>query len=214
MEYAILAGGPPAYLPNLFDEKLKNVKWIGVDRGTLTLLKHGIAPIHAFGDFDSINEEERRFIESTGTHLSVYPSEKDFTDLEIAIDWVLSEQPERCFILGATGGRLDHSLMNIQLLIKGIETKTELILMDNQNIVTIFPPGVYDVAMAQNYPYVSFIAMSPKVSGIDLKGFKYPLNNAALTWGSSLCISNELVSQHGVISFKEGMIISIQSRDA
>lgn len=214
LEYAILAGGPSAHLPNIKDIRFKNVSWIGVDRGTLTLLKNGIQPVRAFGDFDSINEQERAFIENAGTDLLVYPSEKDLTDLEIAIDWILSEKPDRCLILGATGGRLDHSLMNVQLLVKGIKTQTELVLMDNQNIVTILPPGVYDVTKAQSHPYVSFIALSPKVSGISLIGFKYPLNDAELTWGSSLCISNELKSPHGTISFKEGIVISIQSRDA
>ncbi|MGV3487812.1 MAG: thiamine diphosphokinase [Tuberibacillus sp.] len=214
MEYAILAGGPPAHLPDLNDKRFDHVQWIGVDRGTLTLIKNGITPLQAFGDFDSIDERERLFIESKKTLLSVYPSEKDQTDLEIALDWVLEREPERCWIVGATGGRLDHSLMNIQLLVKGIGKKTKLILIDNQNIVTILPPNVYDITKAQYYPYVSFIAFSPKVTGISLEGFKYPLNKAELVWGSSLCISNELISTQGRLSFSEGYLICVQSRDA
>ena len=214
MEYAILAGGPPAHLPKLYDVRFKNVQWIGVDRGTLTLIKSGIQPIRAFGDFDSINENERAFIESTKTDLMVFPSEKDQTDLEIAIDWVLGEEPQRCWILGATGGRLDHSMMNVQLLIKGLDSKTEFILIDNQNIITILPPGVYDVTKVYDHPYISFIALSNKVAGMTLKGFKYPLTDAILTWGSSLCISNELLSDNGILSFKEGFVILIYSRDA
>jgi len=214
LEYAILAGGPPAHLPDLFDERFNDVSWIGVDRGTYTLLRRGIQPVKAFGDFDSISQAERRFIESRNTDISVYPSEKDQTDLEIAIDWVLKKEPERCWILGATGGRLDHSLMNIQLLVKGIGVKTELILIDEQNIVTILPPGVYDIPEARSYPYVSFIALSPKVTGLTLKGFKYPLSEAQLTWGSSLCISNELNFSQGTVEFIEGFLILIRSRDA
>lgn len=213
MEYAILAGGPPAHLPNLHDELFRNVRWIGCDRGTITLLENSLKPYKAFGDFDSINKDERALLEAQGTELVLYPSEKDETDLEIALDWVLTEKPDRCWILGATGGRLDHGLANIQLLLKGIGIKTEILLIDQQNIVTLLPPGVYDILKAQNYPYVSFIAFTPKTEGITLEGFKYPLDNHDLRWGSTLCISNELQAEKGRLAFKEGLLLCIRSRD-
>jgi thiamine pyrophosphokinase len=37
-----------------------NTLWVGVDKGTVTLLDAGIMPVEAFGDFDSITDEQER----------------------------------------------------------------------------------------------------------------------------------------------------------
>ena len=211
MKYAILAGGPASHLPDLHDPLFSNVNWIGVDRGTLHLLENGICPIKAFGDFDSVNEKERQFISEQNIDLVLFQPEKDMTDLEIALEWVLTQSPERCFIVGATGGRLDHELMNVQMLIKHESNK--LLLVDRQNIITILYAGAYNIRNYTRYPYFSLIAFTPKVTGIFLEGFKYPLNNASLTWGSSLCISNELIQDEAKVTIGEGVALCIRSRD-
>lgn len=40
------------------------IKHGGVDRGTMILLQHNITPIFAVGDFDSISESEREWVQS------------------------------------------------------------------------------------------------------------------------------------------------------
>lgn len=61
MHIHIVAGGPIEYIPPLEREaSQEDVLWIGVDRGTLFLLEQGITPAKAFGDFDSVTEEELR----------------------------------------------------------------------------------------------------------------------------------------------------------
>ena len=42
---------------------MKKIIWVGVDRGVYTLLEAGIKPSIAFGDFDSVSEEEFQIIE-------------------------------------------------------------------------------------------------------------------------------------------------------
>ncbi|GGH74800.1 thiamine pyrophosphokinase [Pullulanibacillus pueri] len=211
MEYVIFAGGPTSYLPDLNDPMFAQVQWIGVDRGTLHLLENGIIPLKAFGDFDSIDEMERQVITEKNIELHTFQPEKDKTDLEIALDWVLAQAPDRCFIIGATGGRLDHELMNIQMLVKYGSNK--LLLMDRQNIVTLLNAGAYNMTKDTRYPYLSLVAFSRKITGITMEGFKYPLSNASLSWGESLCISNEFVQEHATISIEEGIAICIRSHD-
>ena len=55
--------------------------------------------------------------------LHIVPREKDQTDLEIAINWALEQKPALIRIFGATGGRLDHGLANIQMLLKRIRSR-------------------------------------------------------------------------------------------
>ncbi|WP_085524019.1 thiamine diphosphokinase [Tuberibacillus sp. Marseille-P3662] len=212
--YAILAGAPSQYRPNLDDERFRQCRWIGVDRGAYDLYKKGIQPVRSFGDFDSITDEERQRMNSHSLHMDIFPSEKDDTDLAIAIDWVMEQDADACFVIGATGGRLDHTLMNVQLLYKSLTSGVAVYLVDQQNTVTLLAPGYHEIKSVSSYEYHSFIAFSKKVRGITLDGFKYPLNKAELSWGSSLCISNELVGKSGSLDFTSGYLLHIMSRDA
>ena len=49
--------------------------------------------------------------------------------------------------------------------------------------------------------------------GVTLTGFKYPLKNHTLVFEQSLAISNELEAEEGIISFSEGKLLLIESRD-
>src|SRR5690606_6586914 len=116
----ILAGGPPYLLPSLLNYNGKEVVWVGVDRGVFTLLSQNLKPVHAFGDFDSVTEEEYQLIQKEIETVHVFRPEKDETDLELALNWALQEKPDKIRIFGATGGRADHFMANIQLLIKPV----------------------------------------------------------------------------------------------
>ena len=49
--------------------------------------------------------------------------------------------------------------------------------------------------------------------GITLTGFRYPLENRDISIGPCLCISNELAAPEAEISFREGVLICVESRD-
>ncbi len=104
-------------LPDLNEFEGKDVIWVGVDRGVFYLLKRNITPAIAFGDFDSVSPEELIYIQSNVNELRRYQPEKDETDMELALNWSLEQNPDEIRLFGATGGRLDHMLANVQLLI-------------------------------------------------------------------------------------------------
>lgn len=217
MIISIVAGGPVALLPELNVYREKSSIWVGVDRGVYTLMQHDIVPDVAFGDFDSVTEAELADIKKTLNHLEVYPSEKDETDLEIAFNWALSKHPEEIYVFGATGGRMDHFIGNLQLLLKKplLEQKNNLniFIVDKQNLISFKTPGTYSLEAMNDKKYVSFLPISTEVKGITLAGFKYPLTNHVLPLGSTQCISNELISQCGNFSFTDGILMVIRSSD-
>ena len=51
------------------------------------------------------------------------------------------------------------------------------------------------------------------VENLTLLGFKYPLSNRHISFGSTLCISNELISEYGTYSFTSGILLTIRSKD-
>nr|WP_274853847.1 thiamine diphosphokinase [Bacillus methanolicus] len=215
MEINIVGGGPEELLPDLSEFQQEDNVWVGVDRGVYTLLSKGITPYMAFGDFDSVTAEELKKIEKHVRVLKKYKPEKDETDMELALNWALGEQPEKIRMFGATGGRLDHFFANVQLLLKPaiINIELNLELIDKKNHIYIKTPGSYEMKINKDRKYISFIPMSPFVKGLTLEGFKYPLKDYQIPWGSTLCISNELISDYGTFSFSEGILMVIRSQD-
>jgi thiamine pyrophosphokinase len=215
MEINILGGGPPELLPDLSEFRKEESLWVGVDRGVYTLLSKGIIPHIAFGDFDSVTAEELSEIEKHVRSIKKFKPEKDETDMELALNWALGENPEKIRIFGATGGRLDHFFANVQLLLKpalknvGFNIK----IIDKKNHIYIKTPGSYEVKKRCDRKYISFIPMTSVVKGLTLEGFKYPLNNRHIPIGSTLCISNELINDYGTFSFSEGILMVIRSQD-
>jgi thiamine pyrophosphokinase len=208
----IVAGGPPNLIPE-FTNNDEDIFWVGVDRGTLFLLKHNIKPIIAFGDFDSITDTEFNEIKQGEINIKTFQAEKDFTDLELAINWAIQEQPTLIRLYGVTGGRLDHELINIQMLIKGLGTGIPIVIIDKQNEIQLMSPGEYKIQKDHLYPYISFLAVLETVECLSLEGFKYGLDNSTLKYGSSLCISNELNKSFGTYLFTKGILMMIRSRD-
>ncbi|MFF2445891.1 thiamine diphosphokinase [Neobacillus sp. NPDC058068] len=211
----ILAGGPEELLPELTDYAGENTVWVGVDRGVFHLLNRKIVPEIAFGDFDSVSPEELEFIEKHVSNMKRYKPEKDETDMELALNWALAQEPTIIRMFGATGGRLDHLFANVHLLLNPLKEKNPatVYLIDRHNIAFLKGPGSYTIEKMKTKKYISFVPLTLDVSGITLEGFKFPLINRHISLGSTLCISNELISDYGTFSFSEGILIVIRSHD-
>ncbi|MCL1630904.1 thiamine diphosphokinase [Sporolactobacillus sp. CPB3-1] len=209
----IVAGGPENLIPDLTGPDFADILWVGADHGTILLMKQKIRPICAFGDFDSLSPEERAFLEASKVEVHAYIPEKDKTDLELALDWVLKQNPDQCILCGVTGGRMDHGLAAVQLLMKSVERKTDLMIVDKNNRITLLAPGTYAIKNDPSFRYLSFLALTERVQGLHLSGVKYPLENAILPLGSSLCISNEPQSDVFTVAFDQGYLLMMRCRD-
>lgn len=210
----IVGNGPKHLLPNLGHYKNQIDTWIGADGGTITLLENGIHVDYAIGDFDSISTHENKKINQEVKKLSLFPVEKDYTDMELAIQKALHIQPKKIYVFGSTGGRLDHELINIQMLYSIVGKNVRGIIVDKNNEVELTLPGTHVVANDDMLPNISFIPFSKEVKGLTLKNFYYPLESKTISWGSTLCISNKLLSKSGTFYYEEGILLVIKSRDA
>lgn len=210
----IVAGGPAEHVPDLAEFN-ENCTWIGVDRGVLLLISHGIEPAYAFGDFDSVTDEEWALIRSRVKNIEAFRAEKDEPDMELAVNWALEQSAEKIRIFAGTGGRLDHFLGNVQLLLRPILNRVNatIEIIDKKNIIFAKGPGSYRIEKDEQKKYISFIPYSSAVSGLTLTGFKYPLNDRHIPLTSTLCISNELIGDNGTFSFTKGILLVIRSND-
>ena len=185
---------------------------IGVDRGALFLVQHGYKPDLALGDFDSVSEGEKaEILKQAQTFFDCDPIMKDQTDTEMALMWALDQQPEEILVFGALGTRFDHSLANVHLLRRSLERNIPCRIIDQYNMLQLMDRQL--VVQKGAYTHVSLLPLSIEVTGITLDGFKYPLNQATLTIGDSLGISNLLMGPSGEITIDSGLLLIIQSKD-
>ena len=97
-------------------------EYIGVDHGVEELLKQGITPKFAIGDFDSLN-------------IQILPERKDVTDTHAAIEYAISKGYDEIELYGVTGGRLDHFFAVMCLLEKYQDVSIKVI--DQQNCIQL-----------------------------------------------------------------------------
>lgn len=197
---------------HLLEVILKNDYIIGADRGALFLIENGINPHVSVGDFDSISSDQLHTVTSmSGKVVQCDPIDKNLTDTEMAFDVALKLEPTEILLLGGTGTRMDHTLANIHMLLRGVQHHIHCSILDEHNYITL--TGSTCVVENRGFTYVSLLPLTPEVTGIDLEGFQYPLHNATLKIGQSLGISNRLSSNRGTVKIEGGLLLIIQSKD-
>lgn len=188
---------------------------IAIDRGLVFCHMHGIRPTHIVGDFDSLPPG---ILETYEKNPEIYikrlQPEKDDSDTESALHLALELRSDRICLLGATGTRVDHMMANLQLLTYAALQGIQMYLVDAYNLVTVLTSSTILKREEQYGNYVSFFSMGDEVSGVTLKGFKYPLTNYALTNAScGLSLSNEILEEEAKVSFESGILLMVQSKD-
>lgn len=187
---------------------------IGVDRGAEWLIENGIVPDYFVGDFDSVSPAFFTAVkENYPERIKQYKSEKDETDTELAMRLAISLKPEKIFIYGAIGTRLDHVIANIHLLLKAEEENIQSMIIGTNNRIQLLLPNKSKLITKSNFKYVSLLPFSEEIHGINLSGFKYPLSNATMKQGNPYGVSNELIEDLGIISIEEGILLIIESKD-
>lgn len=198
--------------PAGFEEIQEKDILVGVDRGALHLVRKQVYPHICLGDFDSVTEDEGLEIEKhCKQFLSCDPVMKDLTDTEMAFNWALEQQPKEIWVMGGIGSRFDHSLANVHLLRKGLQAGVSCCIRDEHNEVRLID---HHMTVTKGiYSHVSLLPLSMEVTGINLRGFQYPLEDATISIGDTIGISNVMMSDVGEIEIKTGYLLVIMSRD-
>jgi thiamine pyrophosphokinase len=181
---------------------------IGCDGGTRHLADVGMMPDVLLGDMDSIEPLQRASYERLGVKIIKHPVNKDFTDTALALDYALSLHPDAVEIWGGQGGRMDHALANLFLLIKGKEAGIKTCLMDEY--CEAFVPKDEALFTDAAGCLVSLLALSPRVEGLTLRGFLYPLIDGTLTMSESRGVSNIISDNPAGICVRSGNVLVIR----
>ncbi|MFC6208019.1 thiamine diphosphokinase [Levilactobacillus tongjiangensis] len=211
--FNLLVGGPKANWPADFAENIVG-PWIGVDRGTLRLIDNNVQPVAAIGDFDSLAAPELQRVRRNVKDIRQSQPEKDFTDTQMAVSVAFNDYAaERVDIYGATGGRIDHFLANLFLVLEPQfkAYASQIRLIDKQNTISFYLPGHYTLEKEPDKNYLAFIPLTP-IDHLSLINEKYQLHNEPIPYPISFA-SNEFVGKTGEFQFDTGLLCVIQSCD-
>lgn len=179
---------------------------IAADGGYSYLVQAGIKPDVIIGDFDSYKGS---FLPQDIPVIRLRP-EKDFTDIHTCIQYGMEQGFNTFDIYGAAGGRIDHTISNIQLAayISSLGMKGRIFGRDNIYMVL----HNSSVKLSPCPGYVSVFSLSDHSYDVSLTGFKYNLKHATLTNLYPLGVSNEFTDDIATVDVKDGYLLIILPR--
>ena len=203
MRCVIISGSPDCDVAFVKSQIRKDDCVICADKGYQYAVQAEIKPDVVVGDFDSCD------IDVNGEYeiIKLKPR-KDDTDTMHAVDVALEKGYDDFLLLGATGGRFDHTFANVSLLqyihCKGasgiISSENEVIeyistgkkVFENLNGITfsVFPFGCSEVCLS-------------------ITGAEYPLKKGILKSSFPMGISNVFNSNLSTIEIYDGNAIVI-----
>jgi thiamine pyrophosphokinase len=199
--------------PVFFHKKMKEMEdgmIICCDGGARHFQNSAIKPHVIIGDMDSIDTAQLASYSADKIEIIKHPHDKDFSDTELALDYALNLNPQEIFVWCALGGRIDHTLSNVFLLCRGHEKGIRTFLVDEYCEAFVLDKKV--TFINEKGKTVSLLALTPEVTGINLSGFIYPLENGTLKMGESRGISNVINEARAVVSAAEGKLFVVKYR--
>jgi len=209
---------------------------IAADGGLDHARELGVSPDFAIGDFDSVtsristrpvdgatirhapgsaesrlDRSVRRVIASgpwAGLPVITLPSQKDDADMMSAVKAGWMAGARQFHILGGLGGRLDHTIGNIQLLAYVSRAAGFAFLYGDRIAATAVTDGEvrFPACPVPDFPMVSVFSLGNESHDVEIRGLKYEVSGFTVT-NTVAQLSNELMGAPGVVRVGDGTLI-------
>lgn len=211
MSRCVIIGAGPIKDPEWIKNTLyKSDFIICADGGLNAAIKANIKPDLIIGDFDSFTEEPPEDCQV----IKLSPRKND-TDLMCAVKEAIRRGFKNFVILGAIGGRLDHTFANLSVLNYIASNGLSGVLLDEKNEATIATLGTVKIT-GEKGATVSIFPFAAKSCLVSYDGLEYPISNTRLysdcTQGP-MGVSNILTMGEARVIIHEGPILIVISRD-
>jgi len=176
---------------------------IAADRGLEAFEKAGLKPDLLLGDMDSVSEGTLLRMQGD-MEIDRLPTVKDDTDGVHALDVAIARGAKEIVLLGALGGRMDHALANLMLLVRAHRAGVKAqILSEKERIERVDGCAVLRCAKGDT---VSLLPLG-EAKGVTLTGFFYPMCNHDLSTDYPLGVSNVVTQDEACVFVDEGDLL-------
>ena len=184
---------------------------ISCDGGMRHTKKLNIIPNCIMGDFDSVDRETYDYYKLKNIEFKTFPTRKDFTDTELGLNYALDIGASDITIIGGIGSRLDHTLANIQILVKAVDKGANIRLVNENNELIVIKDEIEIIGKKGDL--VSLLPLGLEAKSIYTSGLEYPLNGENLTVGTARGVSNVMIGNIAKVTVGEGYLLVIKSND-
>jgi thiamine pyrophosphokinase len=207
--HTVIVANAPAFQAEPFRDLLARADLlIAADGGGNALFAAGITPDLVIGDLDSLAPEAAGAFAAAGATFLRYPTEKDETDLELALLAAAARQADTIDVLGAIGGRWDQGLSNVALLALPELAGRRVRLLDVDQEAYL-ARGEQPIAGAVG-DTISLLPLGGPARGITTRGLAYALEDAELRFERSRGVSNVIVRTPAAVLVREGMLLVVR----
>ena len=237
----IISGGDftPGLFNSNFIKSLDYSYVYAADKGIIYAHKMGIVPDAVIGDFDSLSDyvdetsdtDDHESIsvdkyldlatnvvsnlfgeDSKNIQILTHPVRKDDTDTMLAIKHAINNGFTHIYIICALGGRLDHTIANIQSMHYAIENNVTCnIYSDSEHLSIIKGPANIKVTSKPLYS-LSLYSLTNECTGLSISGTKYDVNDITISNSFPLAYGNTIIKEQAEISIKTGTLLISESK--
>lgn len=203
----IVAASPQTNVSFIKSQISENDFIICADGGADKLAEAGITPDWIIGDLDSSSN----YAHFENTNVTVLPTQKDDTDTMYCVKKALEKGFKSFLFLGATGGRIDHTLANLSVLLYLKKNNAVGIISDEfaDTFLLNIGDNVFENVKGRTISVMPFASDSVRLT---YKGMMYPLENAVVKTEYPFSISNVAVSDTTVITLHSGTALIVLPR--
>lgn len=205
----IVAGAPDNDLDFIKENITSDCFVIAADSGYKKLEKIGIKPDIIVADFDSSKKPEY------SVDIEVYPIEKDATDTFNSVKLAIDKGFKDITVLGALGGRADHTYSNILCLDYVKKHGANCVLLSPNNRISLITEYK---KIKKDHSWFSVFAFLEKCEGVRINGAHYSqefFNKESLHFdlGDQFGQSNYIENEYCEITVEKGTLLLIESND-
>ena len=187
---------------------------IAVDGGYAYCKQLGIKPDLIVGDMDSLPENLQKEMQKISGEkprkVICLCQEKDDTDTLAALRIGMEKGYRNYRLYGALGGRIDHTIANIQCLSYLKNNGAEGIILEEGLAITVIKEEKVSFGNREK-GYLSLFSLGERAEGVTITGMKYPLNQALVTNDYPIGISNEFTGEDSMVEVRKGMLLAVLS---
>lgn len=201
----LAAGDLP--VPPLWARLLNGVSVVvAADAGLAHARVLGVTPDLLVGDLDSVSSADLAAFPALPRE--TYPVDKDYLDLELALDAALKRDAVELRIVGAFGGRFDHSLAALLVAANYARAGAELSLFGGSHEAHILVgSSTLDLELS-DVKAVSLLSLSD-TSLVSSSGLAFELQDTTLPFGRGLGVSNRTTASEVSITVEDGTLAVI-----
>lgn len=180
---------------------------IAADAGVHIARGLGLVIDVVVGDMDSLSAADLARLESDGVIIQQHPTDKDYSDAELALRYAADTGVARIVLVGGGGGRLDHQLATIATMfidaLRGVAVEARLAdsaahaVRSGERVEITTNPGAI----------VGLIPFGGDAGGVTTEGLQWPLNDETLHVAASRGISNRAISHTFSVEVTTGQLV-------